>query len=261
MNQRQDRSSPWLLLAGEMFRLPFRMLGLGVQLMTRTGQEVQRLVEGGTGGRTSGDHLPATFAPTAGFAAPRPAPAYAPPISQPNLDAGTDRAAVPASAVPNPAETTNREEKVMSCDKDLSGTDLKIIEYTIVSVDPNIEDDNLRILQPMTTVATTEDLNENGFIAWVIAIYFQQPEHRRLGEGENWKQYLRVCYCVQCRMPIPTVDCCQEQANALRDINRTLRRHWDFPKSDTREVVRTGHYSETVQASQPGGEGGKARKP
>jgi len=112
----------------------------------------------------------------------------------------------------------------MACDTDLSGTDLKIIQYTIVSVDPDIEEDDLRILQPLTTVATTQDMNENGFIAWVIALYFQQREHRRLGEGENWKQYLRVCYCVQCRMAIPETDCCQEQANALRDINRTLKR-------------------------------------
>jgi len=143
----------------------------------------------------------------------------------------------------------------MSCDKDLSGTDLKIIEYTIVSVDPNIEDDNRRILQPMTTVATTEDLNENGFIAWVIALYFQQPEHRRLGEGENWKQYLRVCYCVQCRMPIPTVDCCQEQANALRDINRTLRR---IGGNFGGQAEPGGGYG--GGQLQPGGEGGKPRK-
>lgn len=137
----------------------------------------------------------------------------------------------------------------MSCDKDLSGTDLKIIEYTIVSVDPDIEDDNLRILQPMRTVATTEDMNENGFIAWVIAMYFQQPEHRRLGEGENWKQYLRVCYCVQCRMPIPTVDCCQEQANALRDINRTLKRIGGIPTTN----AGVGHYSSSGHVSQGGG--------
>ena len=112
----------------------------------------------------------------------------------------------------------------MSCDTDLSGTDLKIIEYTIVSVDPDIQYDEERILQPTRTIATTEDMNENGFIAWVIAMYFQQPDHRRGREGENWKQYLRVCYCVKCRMAIPETDCCQEQANALRDINLTLKR-------------------------------------
>jgi len=141
----------------------------------------------------------------------------------------------------------------MSCDKDLSGTDLKIIEYTIVSVDPNIEDDNWRILQPMTTVATTEDLNENGFIAWVIALYFQQPEHRRLGEGENWKQYLRVCYCVQCRMPIPEEDCCKTQNKRLQDINRTLERLVIAEGGDLDRDRETG---EGGQVGQGGGEGG-----
>lgn len=128
----------------------------------------------------------------------------------------------------------------MACDTDLSGTDLKIIEYTIVSVDPTIEDDAWRVIQKTTTVATTQDMTENGFTAWVIALFFQRPSEerdraeKRFGrEDENWKQYLRVCYCVQCRMAIPETDCCQEQANALRDINRTLRRIADDKDKDS----------------------------
>jgi hypothetical protein len=137
----------------------------------------------------------------------------------------------------------------MSCDKDLSGTDLKIIEYTIVTVDPDIEDDDLRILQPMRTVATTEDMNENGFIAWVVALYFQGP-HRPMPPRE--KQYLRVCYCVQCRMAIPEVDCCQEQANALRDINRTLKRIGGIPQRD-QEVVEGAESGQLDQGEGGGG--------
>lgn len=213
---------PWLDLAGEVLRLPFRMLGLGLQLFASTGEGVQRLVAGGTGDRTSAAGRPAGLAPTSGYEPPRPAPVWASPLPPPIPGTGTGSVASSAGAVANLAETTNREEKDMSCDKDLSGTDLKIVEYTIVTVDPDIEDDDLRIIQPMQTVATTEDMNENGFIAWVVALYFQKPDHRPLTPKE--KQYLRVCYCVECRMPIPEVDCCQEQANALRDINRTLKR-------------------------------------
>jgi len=227
----------WVGLATQMMALPFRMLGWGMQLITGTGQQIQRL-----GDRAGGSGAPAVPPQ----AAPPPpawqAPAWTPPAPPPNSGTGNDYA---AGAVPNPVETTQREEKDMACDTDLSGTDLKIIEYTIVSVDPDIQDDDLRILQPMRTVATTEDMNENGFIAWVIAMYFQQPEHRRLGEGENWKQYLRVCYCVQCRMPIPGDDCCQQQANALRDINRTLKRLGNLPAAGI--GGGTGHYNVTGQ--------------
>jgi hypothetical protein len=258
---RQGRGSggdSWLGLATQMMFLPFTMLGWGTQLLTGTGQGVQRLGDcgcnrgrgdgggwdrgsgdgGGYGGswnqgRGDGGGWNRAGGLTGGTGAPDwsrqaappppawPAPASTPPNPPQNSGTGNGGA---AGAVPNRAETKQREEKDMACDTDLSGTDLKIIEYTIVSVDPDIQYDEERILQPTRTIATTEDMNENGFIAWVIAMYFQQPDHRRLREGENWKQYLRVCYCVKCRMGIPETDCCQEQANALRDINRTLQR-------------------------------------
>ena len=259
----------WLGLATQMlvlpFQLPFQMLGWGMQAITGSGQGLLGLVPGGTGdcgcggsrqaglgyGGTTGDgYGGATGAGYGGATGPvyggvtgsgsgetsayggfsgsggaSPFPPSPPPLS------GTGSVASSAGAVSTFAETTNREEKDMACDQDLSGTDLKIIEYTIVSVDPDIENDWERVLQPTTTVATTQDMTENGFTAWVIALFFQRPSEdrrraeERLGvEDENWKQYLRVCYCVQCRMPIPYPDCCQEQANALRDINRTLRR-------------------------------------
>jgi hypothetical protein len=241
------------------FQLPFQMLGWSTQWLTGAGQGLQRLGGLGGGSRSgcscqdsgsnrgdstgSQDWRPAAAQPQ--FAPPPPpawqAPAYTPPPPPPQISgAGTQSA---ADAVPNPAETTQREEKDMACDQDLSGTDLKIIEYTIVSVDPNIENDAWRVIQSTQTVATTQDMTENGFTAWVIALFFQRPSEartlaeerfgkvdrayaeERLGRDyESWKQYLRVCYCVQCRMAIPETDCCQEQANALRDINRTLKR-------------------------------------
>ena len=247
----------WLGLATQLlvlpFQLPFQILGWSTQALTGTGQGLPRLGgdcgcnrgrgngggyggswnqgpgDGGAWNQAGGGSGAPDWSPPA---APPPAwqaPAYTPPPPPPqNSGAGTQGA---GGAFPNPVETTQREEKNMACDQDLSGTDLKIIEYTIVSVDPNIEYDEERILQETTTVATTQDMTENGFTAWVIALFFQRPSdarrraEERLGvDDENWKQYLRVCYSVQCRMPIPETDSSQEQANALRDINRTLRR-------------------------------------
>lgn len=120
----------------------------------------------------------------------------------------------------------------MSCDKDLSGTDLKIIEYSIVTVDPNTSDCD-RIIQKTQTVATTDDMDENGFIAWVIAKYFQEPDHRKIRHEE--KQYLRVCYCVQCRFTIPDLNYQKQQSNRLRDINETLRERLPLPKAQSNQ--------------------------
>ena len=109
----------------------------------------------------------------------------------------------------------------MSCDTDLSGKDLKIVEYTIVTVNPNIQDDNERILQGTRTIATSDDMNDTDFTAWVIALFIQKHPDRVRHQD---KQYLRVCYCVQCRMTMPEVNYQKKQADALDRINATLER-------------------------------------
>ena len=227
MNEQRDRRSSaggspargsgpgsWLGLATQMMLLPFRLFGWGLQLMEQPGEGLRRLAGDGSGGQTGG----AGLSPTPGVA-----PAWAsplPPPPSPLPSTGTGSAATPARAVSNLAATKIREERHMACDMDLKGSDLKIIEYTIVSVDPNIQRDKDYIIQETQTISTTQDMTENGFIAWVIAMYFQKPDHKRLTPGQ--KQYLRVCYCVKCRMPIPEEECCKTQNRRLLDINRTL---------------------------------------
>lgn len=118
----------------------------------------------------------------------------------------------------------------MSCDKDLSGTDLKVVEYSIVSVSPNLQNDSERLLYGPAVITTTEDMTEGDFNGWVIALYLQAKTDgaerdvyiRRPKVAHNEKQYLRVCYCVQCRMALPDVNYEKKQADALDRINRTL---------------------------------------
>src|SRR6185436_4633870 len=162
---RGSGAEPWLELVTEMVRLPFRMFGLGVQLMVWTSQEMQRLVEGGLGERASGANPPAGRQPTPWLERVGPASAYSPASPIPGIGTGSA-----AGAVANLAETTNREEKDMSCDKDLSGTDLKIVDYSIVSVSANIQHDRDRIIQTTRTIATSEDMTGADFATWVIAM-------------------------------------------------------------------------------------------
>jgi hypothetical protein len=212
MSGRRDRALPRSGLfhfAAEMMLLPVRLLGMSVSLLARTAQEVQRLGVEGPGGWSA--------------AAPPPWPVPAPPlreltdfVAQPNAVT-----ADATGAVVDIAEPTNQEEKDMSCDTDLSGKDLKIVEYTIVSVNPNIQNDYDRILQGTRTIPTSDDMNDTDFTAWVIALFIQKHPDR---VSRQDKQYLRVCYSVQCRMTIPEVNYQKKQADALDRINATLER-------------------------------------
>jgi hypothetical protein len=198
----------WLNLLGEMVRLPLRIVGLGLELAGRTGREAQRLVGGGVQ-----DAVKSGYAPGAvGLAAVPLVPAAI--LSTPTRadGAGEDLNA-------KPAETLNRKERHMSCsDQDLSGNDLKIINFSVVSANPYVS--NPRTLYS-GTISTTDDLTDSTFTGWAMAVFMQHfPEARDYPESE--KQYLRICYYVQCRIQLPEANYAQKQLDALYAINKTL---------------------------------------
>ena len=179
----------WLQLFTGVAFLPFRALGLSLELMARAAQEVQRV----------------------GERRPELSPSYCP--------QGTGAITASAKeAVTSAVEFHNREENKMSFDKDLSGTDLKIVEYSIVSVDPDLEDYE-RVLDKSETIATSDDMTESDFTSWVIAKFIQDNPHKI---DQKNKQYLRVSYYVQCRMSIPDANYERKQARALEKISKTL---------------------------------------
>lgn len=116
------------------------------------------------------------------------------------------------------------------CDNDLSGCDLKVIQYTIVTADPDPDiDDTDRILAGPEVIATSDDLDDSSFTAWVIARYLQGngKGNGKGGEKEKHlehkaKQYLRVCYQVMCRLDVPCVNYQSQQAHQLSRIARVL---------------------------------------
>lgn len=139
----------------------------------------------------------------------------------------------------------------MSCEQELSGTDLKIIQYSIVNVNPYIDDCdederkkgevtkgevkegegneeeqaetkagwNRRVLFT-DTISTTQDMTEADFTAWVIALNFQRPEARKVKHCD--KQYLRVCYTVQCRLPVPEANYPKRQVEVLERMLKKM---------------------------------------
>jgi hypothetical protein len=210
---RAPQRSGLLQLTAEMMLLPLRLFGVGVGLLARTAQGAQRLDANAPG---SGRGWGGQVAPP--WTAPPPVVAYFPPPTVSTTNAVTADA---AGAVVDAAEPKKQEEKDMSCDKDLSGKDLKIVEYSIITVNPDIQNDDERILQGTKTIATSDDMNDTDFTAWVIALFIQRHPDRVRHQD---KQYLRVCYSVQCRLTMPEVNYQKKQADALDRINATLER-------------------------------------
>jgi hypothetical protein len=123
------------------------------------------------------------------------------------------------------------------CTNDLSGCDvLKVISYSIVSVDPYIKDVE-RVVVTGQTVATTDDLTEADFTAWAIA-----KSQREYPEKFKCRipKYLRVCYSVNCRLNMPCTDYQKEQVDALRAINRSIRGRRDWPECDLPDYCEGG---------------------
>lgn len=119
------------------------------------------------------------------------------------------------------------------CDQDLSGCDLKIVQYSIVSVDPYLKDSR-RILVGPETIATSDDMTESDFTAFVLSNYMSD---HRIPPRE--RQYIRVCFTVQCRLTMPCTDYDKDQVKALHEINWTLRRDKGLPgDSDDESPVR-----------------------
>jgi hypothetical protein len=139
------------------------------------------------------------------------------------------------------SEDQAKEDKKMTCDCDqnLSGCDLKIVSYSVVSVDPEIDLDSERIILPSHTIATSADMTPADFTAFVIASL--RGENREKLERYD-PEYLRVCFRVICHYPLPCLDYEKEQAQALRAINRTLRekeRGHHLPPGSSHELAPT----------------------
>jgi hypothetical protein len=243
--QRGEWAGAVISLGAQMLQLPllpFRLLGLGVQVMTQAlGAGQQAVAELERDGEPPGA-VPAPAAPAG--SGDRVQPAWVEierargfftggPIGQEAFsvnsisnsinDENFAGGAASSGAAAGCSETYTKEDKDMSCncDQSLSGCELKIVQYSIVSVSPYIQDAE-RIIIPMNTIATSDDMTGEDFTALVIARNMRDdPDRFRRYD----MQYIRVCYFVLCRLSMPCADYERQQAEALRDINRTLRDH------------------------------------
>ena len=100
-------------------------------------------------------------------------------------------------------------------DTNLSGDQVKLVRYSIVSV----ERDRERKLDE-GELLVTDDLTPDGFASWRIAAYFQRPEHEEIPHEE--KKYLRVCYRVLCRWHRESLHYQERKLDELRGIREAI---------------------------------------
>ena len=120
-----------------------------------------------------------------------------------------------------------KEERKMSdcCCHDHNHREVKLVEYTIVSIKRCDE----RIITK-GEVIYSDDMSDESFATWVIALYLQEPHHEPIAHDD--KKYLRVYHRVLESWPRPDKDCCDDrQVDVLRDIERAIR-EWGGPRRE-----------------------------
>jgi hypothetical protein len=97
-----------------------------------------------------------------------------------------------------------------------NGDEVRLFEYYILSVKPDEE----RVIDGPKNIIVTDNMSGEAFIAWVIARYFQQPDHKPMDHDD--KKYIRVCYRVACSLPKENTKYQKDQVEVLREIRDTL---------------------------------------
>jgi hypothetical protein len=252
----------------QMMTLPFRLFGLGLQVMAQAMEGAQRTAErnlappGGAAPGPGGSPAPWAGARSAVEPTDRAvigAVVPAPPISAAAFNPSnfTGNAESGGGAVEK-SETKAKEDKNMSCcDNDLSGCELKVVQYSIVSVAPYLKDFERMVTRLPRTVAISDDMTDADFTAYVIAKAMrEEPERFRRYKTK----YLRVCYSVICRLAMPCTDYEKDQVKALRDINRTLMSkekisREDLARYEEEDALEDIREEERLERSEREGEG------
>ena len=203
-------------LLTEFFTLPLRTFAYGMGLVLQTLQQITELAR-----QQSANTI---------VTGTRPDPGGTPAAGEPVPVQSPGSTGVPPQAVADDtgyAETRPKEERSMACDTNLSGDDLKIVEYSIVNINPDIKDAQ-RILFGPATIAFTDDMTGEEFAAWVIALFVQDYPNKVRHDD---KKYLRVCYCVHCRFKIEQAETEKEQVEVLKEIRDELARRRVEPRA------------------------------
>jgi hypothetical protein len=219
-----------LQLAAQFFLLPARVFLAGMEMMADGLRSVQRLTGQSAGAAAPGFEPPAPRPPGPGRAS-TPGSVWTRTSSSPVTEGAVSRGAgkplieeesgmsnYPCSCGTEPCSCGARGAcNPVICDRDLSGECcVKVVQYVVVSALQGVQDNN-RILVGPETIAFSDDMTDDGFVSWVIALNADKLRHVD-------KKALRVMFCVFGRTPVMGVDLQEAQVAILANIAHTLKR-------------------------------------
>jgi hypothetical protein len=201
-------------------KLPFEFFAFSVEMLAKTVQGIQKIANDGVDTLVGGV-----------------APSLFEEGCESDLKSGseTNAAALESGdAVEFAADTTSQEDVKMA-DNDLTNSDkVKVVQYTILTIMPDDEHPLEGFKNSPRTKVFSDAMTGEDFTSWVIADYFQQPNHEHI-KPEN-KKYLRVAYEVISTFDKEDANYDKEQVDALRGIQRTLaRKYGDYEEAATKE--------------------------
>ena len=196
-----------LRILSQMLKLPIAALVYSMEMMVKTMRGLQAMAD------ESVDLVTSEVAQTFGSA----------PEGQSDLNSPTGSES--DGVIQDGTETMPLEETKMA-DIDLSNDRVKVVEYYILSIEP----DNEHILGERDEIegrqkefpkvkVFTDSMTGEDFASWVIAEWFQ--DHPQTLEKKN-KKYVRVCYDQICSFDAEESNYDREEVQVLRQIARSV---------------------------------------
>jgi hypothetical protein len=191
---------------GQMLLLPFSMLACCMDVLAGAMRTMQQ-----PDGQGSASANPTGNAPGTGF---------------PGAGTYTDNQRAQGDGATKQAK---EERKMSDCCCDHDHREVKLVEYTIVSIKRCDE----KIITKGEEIYS-DDMSEESFATWVVALYLNKNPD---AIPHDDKKYLRVYHHVLESWPRPDKDCCDDrQVDVLRDIEKAIR-EWGGPRREEATAV------------------------
>ena len=185
-------------IISQILKLPLEAFVFGMEMLAKTVQGVQKLADRGIDtilGGVAQNSREARGDPHA--------------LNSESIASTTDEAVV------DEAQPTPKEERKMA-DNSLGNDLVKVVQYTILSIKPDEERALKGFKESPRTRVFSDNMTGEDFTSWVIAQYFQEPDHEEI--AENDKKFLRVSYSVISTFAKEDANYEKETVDVLRQI-------------------------------------------
>ena len=185
-------------IISQILKLPLEAFVFGMQMLVKTVQGMQKLADRGI------ETILGEGAPIAGEER-----------GDPNALDYEETASTTDGAVADGAQPTTKEERKMA-DNSLSNDQVKVVQYTILSIKPDDEHALKGFEAGPKTRVVTDNMTGEDFTSWVISEYFGDPGHEAIPDDD--RKYVRVSYAVTSSFAPEDANYPKEQIAVLKEI-------------------------------------------